>query len=241
VAGGLAVVALGSIGALAALALIRESPDWWRTVRRDDPRTIQAAQGIEDRVFNGLYAARPTDPAFVPETQGQWRSEPWTIRVEAADANAWLNVRLPKWLANREEGFRWPDEISEIQVDFDRGALRIGARITMGGQEQVVSATVEPQLNTDGSLSAPATWVHVGRLAVPASWVLEHTEQNAARYMPKSVAKLPETEAMLKAFLGQLPLVRNAVMRLGDGRRVRILSVEAKDGALVLTCQTEVR
>ena len=238
---GLLLIAAGSLGVLAALAMIRQSPGWWRSVRSDDPRTIRAAQNVEDRVFSGMSAARPTAEGFTPGEPGQWRSEPFEIRVDAADANAWLNVRLPKWLANREQDFRWPEEISEVQVDFDQGKLKVGARVKVGGQEQVISATIEPQLNPDGSLSAPATWVHVGRLGVPAAWVLQHTEDNAARYMPRSVADLPETRAMLSAFLGRLPIVQNAVLKLGDGRRVRILDLRTDRGALVLTCQTEVR
>lgn len=234
------VVAVSSLAVLASLALIRESPDWWRTVRRDDPRTIRAAQDVEDALMSDFSAVRPTDPSFVPNEPGQWRSEPWTIRVEASEANAWLNVRLPKWLANREEEFRWPEEVSELQVDFDQGVLRIGARVRISGQEQIVSATIRPALADDGSLTAPARWVHVGRLAVPASWVLSAAEGNAARYIPRSVAGLPETDAMLKAFQGLGPVVSNAVVRLGDGRRVRLLRIEPRDGALVLTCQTEV-
>lgn len=232
---GLGVVAVIFLLAAAAAVLSRESPAWWRTVRRDDPATIEVARHVEDALTRLLTRGRPMEPADEP---GEWQSEPWSFRVHAGEANAWLNVRLRMWLANRDEAFAWPEELGEVQVDFHDGKVRLGASVRIGGRDQIISATLDPRL-AEGSLYTPAEWVSVGRLAVPASWVLEAAGPDAGGYVPRKLRGLPETDAMFQAFLGAAPMFRNAVIKLGDGRRVRVLDIRPDAGALVVRCRTE--
>lgn len=239
VGGALVVVALVGVPALVAAVLVQRPPSWWRAVHRDDPRTLDRARGIEDRAFSELTAVRPADEVYASEHPESWGSEVWTFRVDAPEANAWLNARLPQWLANQDGSFRWPGEIGEVQVDFEDAEVRVGMLVHAVDRDHIVSATLTPRVGEDGSLWLPARWVQMGRLALPASWVLEKADARRAEFLPASMARMPETDGMFRAFAGELPIARNAVVRLDDGRRVRLLSITPRDGTLYLTCRTE--
>ncbi len=237
--GATALVALTTATGLVLVGLARGSPAWWRNVRRDDPATIETARQVEESLTSVLTRGRPTDPTYASAPGVPWRSTPWSFKIRATDVNAWLNVRLRLWLANREEDFVWPEEISQLQVDFSDGRIRVGARVRVGDRDQILSATLDPAVNEDGSLSAPARWVHVGRLSIPPSWVLDAPDPGGAGYVPRELRALPETQSMFRAFLGELPVTANPVIKLDGGRRVRILGVQSADGALVVHCRTE--
>jgi hypothetical protein len=228
--GAMALVAGTCLLLLAALILVRSSPSWWRTIRRDDPAVIAKGAGVENGVINLMNKSRAAAGGA---------SDPWSFEVTPEQANAWLNVRLPKWLANQKDDFRWPKDLSDVQVDFRPQRITIGARLTRRGHDQVLSATLEPRLDDSGRLFAPATWVSLGRLSVPADWVLDPV--SAEQYMPPAISKLPETDALIRAFAGEGAVVQRATFRLGDGRRVRILSIVPREGALRITCQTELQ
>ncbi len=235
------MVALATAFSLVAAALSRTAPSWWRTVRRDDPATIETAGDVEESLTTLLYRGRPTDPSYRSGSGQPWRSVPWSFRIRASDANAWLNVRLRPWLANQEEDFVWPEEVSQLQVDFSDGRVHIGARVRIGDRDRILSATLDPAVDGDGSLWAPAHYVHVGRLSLPASWVLEEAEPGAAGYVPRDLRGMPEMHSVFRAFRGELPVTDEPVIQLGDGRRVRILGVRSEDGAIVVRCRTEVQ
>ena len=227
--------ALGIVGGtclllLAGLMLARSAPSWWRTIRRDDPATIAQGAGVENGVINLVNKNRAGSGPL---------SEPWSFVVTSDQANAWLNVRLPKWLANQKDDFRWPKDLSDLQVDFGPDRITVGARVKHAKHDQVLSATLAPRLDDSGSLFAPATWVGLGRLSIPAEWVLDPAA--AEQYIPPAISRLPETGALLRAFAGDGAVVQHATFRLGDGRRVRILSIAPRAGALRITCQTEMQ
>lgn len=231
--------ALGFVGASCLLLLIggflaRSAPSWWRSVRRDDPATIALGTQVENAVVNRMNKNRASDTPG-----GGLFSDPWSFEVTPAQANAWLNVRLPKWLANQKDDFHWPKDLTDIQVDFGPDRITVGALLHGSAREQVLSATLEPRLDAAGRLFVPARWVSLGRLAIPADWVLD--EANAEQYIPHDLRKLPETGALIRAFAGDGAVVQRAQFRLGDGRRVRILSIVPREGALLVTCRTEMQ
>jgi hypothetical protein len=226
---GLGVV-LGAT-AFAGWVMARQAPAWWRTVRADDPRTVEAARRLQDAIATQLHRIRGIGEDGTGEV--------WAVSLKAADANAWLNAQLPKWLAHEHEEFDWPRELAELQVDFSDGLVRVGALVRMAGQERIFSATIRPTLEK-GSLWMPASWVRVGRLSVPAGWILGHARRERDEFIPEEVRDLPETLAMFDAFAGRVPVAQDAVVRLGDGRQVRLLKIRARDGRLEITCRTEV-
>ncbi len=237
----LAVVGVSCALILTVVIMARGTPSWWRAVPRDDPGTAETARRFEDGITNSLYLVRPTDPAFVPSHPGEWRSETWTIRVNAAEVNAWLNTRFEPWLTHIDKTFTWPEDLSEVQLSAGPEGIRLGARLWLGGRERIVSASVEPLVRADGSLRLPARRVGLGRLSIPADWVLDLSDPAAGGYVPVDLRGHPETGSVMRAFLGEGPVVKDAVIKLGDGRGVRILGITPQDGALVLTCRTEIQ
>lgn len=235
---GVIFVLAGSGLAAAGVALTRAVPVWWRAVSKEDPQTIQVAESLENEAISELSLIRQTDPTY--DGSGPWRSDAWEMELQAAEANAWLNARLPKWLANRQQ-VQWPDEVREVQVEFRSDQIMVGARVGSDGQDHILSVTLEPELAADGSIWMRARWVHIGRLAIPASWVLSKTDTNSRGYLPDRLRQWPETVDMLRAFAGQMPLREDSLLGLGDGRCVRLLDVVPQHGRLVLTCRTELK
>jgi hypothetical protein len=234
VASGLGLVAGACATVMFGVALSRSTPSWWRTFQREDPVLMSLARRVENSVQTEVFQNRPAH-----REGGVWRSQPWSIDLSADEASAWLSVRLPMWIANQKDTFRWPRELEDVQVEFQRGAMTFGARLDAGRGARVLTATVSPHLDDTGRLFVPADRVNVGRLAVPASWVLDHARGAAARVIPANLRELPETEALVNAFDGNQALVETPVFKLGDGRRVRVLGFSLDGGMLRVTCQTE--
>ncbi|NJM92443.1 MAG: hypothetical protein HC861_07295 [Rhodospirillaceae bacterium] len=83
-------------------------------------------------------------------------NEPWTVAISAAQANAWINVKLPRWLINRRLG--WPERLAEAQVEFSGGQVSLGARsrldisLPVGSVGEMVTVTgVSPLLSTESA------------------------------------------------------------------------------------------
>jgi uncharacterized protein YpmS len=222
---------------LCGFVLARAAPAWWRTVLREDPATVRLAERAEQRL---ITAAHDTDNIPLHrQADGTWRSDKWQVEVKAAEVNAWLNVRLPKWLANQKDEFHWPPDVSDVQVEFHNDRITLGARVRAGERHQVLTATLAPKLDEHGSLYLPARSVNLGRLNIPASWVLSPIRSSAQTYIPPQIRDLPETDALFRAFDGREALVQRALVRLDDGRRIRILKIQPQNGRLLVTCQTE--
>ena len=171
-----------------------------------------------------------------------YRSDPWSVAMSEQQANAWLASRLPEWVENSGELTGWPDEVTDLQVDFDAPYLRIGVRvIDKDGRARVLSATLRPELRGDGSLWLEADWVHVGRLSIPADWVLGEAEARADELLPAGLRDLPESRAFFRRLAGEAPVVERPLWRLPDGRQVRLIALQAGHDKLIVTCRTELR
>lgn len=225
---------------LAGWAMVRGSPPWWRQIDTDDARTIEWAEAVHRAVGQHLTERRDGDVAERGPGEPRWQSEPWRVALRPMDANAWLNIELPRWLeASGEAAGFGPGGFSQLQVEFRDGLVHVGVRVETEGRLQVLSATLRPRVADDGALWVPADWVHVGRLPVPAGWVLDEAEARLSDVVPDEVRDLPEMRAMLRAFAGERAIVREPLVRLPDGRRVRLLDVRPRDGLLEVTCRTE--
>jgi hypothetical protein len=239
------IVAMAAMG----LMLAQATPGWWAKIDPRDKGVLEAAQRVENGAATQLTKIRKSEPA--PGSMGA--SEPWTIKLTAADANAWLAARLRPWLESQEgEKFTWPRDLDGVQVEFRGGRIYVGASIHKPGEEgkkdskrQVLSAALRPELRADGGLWMPASWVSVGRLSLPPSWMLPRSrrEGNYAKnkHIPDPtgmLAEVPQLSDLLGALAGERPAMQMAIIKIGDGRRVRLLGLEPRDGALYITCQT---
>lgn len=236
---GVGVVSLTAAVVITALGMTGRAPTWWRSIDPSSPATVRAGAELESSVIEQASRIRPTAPGFAAKPSGSWQSDEWALRISAAEANAWLNSRLAKWVANGRDGVGLPAEIKQIQVEFDEGEIQVGAKVQQADREQFLSATIQPGLATDGALWTRATWLYAGRFPVPASWVLGEITKAGSGYLPEELRVLPETSTMLRAFSGEVPVLQSPVLGLGDGRRVRLLRIRAEKGVLEVTCRTE--
>jgi hypothetical protein len=83
--------------------------------------------------------------------------------------------------------------------------------------------------------------VEIGELSVNASWVVQRAQRAMRQVVPEEMQALPQVQAVLSAARGETPLVSRPVIRLPDGRRVRILAIEPEGKRLIVTCRTEGR
>lgn len=218
----LALIGVGTVAVIGAATLAAKAPTWWRSVDPADAATIELAEQVERGVVNTVHRGRPA-------------GEVWTVSVTASQANAWLNVKLPRWMANRDSP--WPVRLRELQVNFtDTGKAAFGARIRGADGDRVIAATIEPVIMTDGSLWILTATPHAGRLDLPRGWTVAQLRE----WLPAEVYERVPAERILTALAGDGPLFDEAVLKLEDGRRVRLLGITPEAGRLLLTCVTEV-
>lgn len=264
---GVLMVLGAAVGVPLGMGMMARSPSWWRSIDPKSSATVRAGTELENRVVDVMSQIRPSaikaGTAIAPGNAG-YQSEPWSIAIRAADANAWVNARLPKWVANqgveragpdgevktsasaRPRSFAWPEQVEQVQVEFARGMIHIGARVREGaagsgerGKTRIVSASLVPELADDGSLWMHADGIGIGSLPLPPSLVLAGTSSGKLGGIPKELRELPQTERLLRAFAGDVPLTLSPTLTLGDGRRVRVLAIKPEDGLLIVTCRTE--
>ncbi|MCC6675687.1 MAG: hypothetical protein IT436_00960 [Phycisphaerales bacterium] len=238
-----AAISVGLVALLSALLIVavwqsRMEPGWW-TGTSAAAAGSGAGAGLQNSVINQLHLARPTAADLGPDEA--WRSEPWRVSMRCEDVNAWLAEELPRWLANRDPPVRWPARVETARAGFEAGRVMVGARLRHGGGfggVSVISASLVPELREDGSLWLRASWVRIGRLPAPASWVVPRLRE-AMREAGLEDEAHGGVGFLLRVLEGEEPLARSAVIRLEDGRRVRLLDLELRDGALWITARTE--
>jgi hypothetical protein len=229
-------------GGLVALGLSRSTPRWWTRVEVMDAASVAQAEALEAAALAQASLVRPG-----ARTGARWQSEPWSISLSEADANAWLGERLPRWVQSRadEDGRRgWPEGVRHVRVVFREGAVWLAALVReQEGNEPadtVLSVAVGPTVDASGKLWVEARSVGVGRLTLPPM-VLSPARDDPARapMLPSAIASRPEIAALLDILAGDAPASVEPRLALGDGRRVRLLSIHAREGRLELTCRTE--
>lgn len=218
------------MGWLVIASLLRAAPTWWRQVRVDEAQTQQIAQEVENNVVTLLHLAR--EGARESAAGGTWHSEPWSVAIPAADANAWINARLPKWLETSGAGVRLPPEFRDTQTQFDDGQVWVGVAYAGGEDARILSASVTPAIGADGMLSIRLDRVYIGRLPLSRAILSEVVERLDA-------GNDPEVLDTVRTLLAGERVGVSPVLDLEDGRRVRITSLRPRDGRLEVTCVTE--
>ena len=228
-------VVLALIAVVLAAFLVGRRPGWWQPVNSADPGLDAVGTGVENMVAQEFSRVRPGATA-PPAADQPWRSDEWTIEVTAEQAEAWLNSRLGKWLASRDAAL--PDGVRQIGIRFEEGRVRLGAAVSIGDGERVLSAVGSPQVGKDGGLWLRGVSVYAGRLPLPPTWI---SRGGGPDWLVRGLRDAPGFEHALKVLAGEAPLAERPVITLGDGRHVRLVSVEVHDGHLTATCRTEAR
>lgn len=201
-------------------------------MRVDEAQTQQIAQEVENNVVTLLHLAR--EGARDGAAGGAWHSEPWSVAIPAADANAWINARLPKWLetSGAGAGLRLPPEFSDSQLQFDDGRIWVGVAYAEGETARILSAAITPAITNDGMLSIHLDRVFIGRLPLSRAILSEVVERLDS-------GNDPEVLDTLRTLLAGERVGVSPVLDLEDGRRVRITALRPRAGRLEITCVTE--
>lgn len=227
-----AVVLIGAVSVAVAigLAMARSAPSWWIDIDATDPRNIELAELVQNGALSHLFEDRQSLVGGSVE---------WPVKMTDEAANAWMNIKLPEWFAKISDGLDWPESVQQLQMVFDNGTVRIGARVRTEIGTRIYSCAIVPELHEDGSLWMKARTVSMGRLTLPASWVLSGADASAAKYIPEQLRGTAEAEALFEKLTGQLPLFDVAEVSLGDGRKVRLLGLRVRDGTVIAHCVTQ--
>ena len=207
----------GAAAALATVALLvgaawwsaSAAPGWYRraAVINDPALAAQRAEALERGAASALSERR--DEA------------PWSVEVKEEDAGAWVEHRLPRWLANRGE--EWPDGVDDLRLRFDAGRVLAAGRV--GSRVVSASAVVEVRA---GRVTLIEPRAAIGRLPLP---------MGIARGL---AGRIGVGERELRAIVESLQGESGwpATHTLDDGRSVELLSITLEGGRARLVCRT---
>lgn len=190
------LVAVALAAGLAALA--RRAPAWWQPTERDAAGALDVARALEQGIASETTRVRGPG------------AQPWSVRVRAADVNAWLGARLPQWLEH-DRSLPWPEGVGAVQATADADGFTLAA--DWNGFVVATRWAIDP-----GAPGRPATLraagTSVGSLPIPFAAGV------GAWFVPELGRPLPLES------------------RLGDGRTVRIVDAEFAGGEAILDCET---
>jgi hypothetical protein len=228
--GALAFIGVACLIAAVGFSLARSAPSWWVDVDKESIRNIELADQVQNLSITYIHA----DHDSLVEGVSQW-----PVKMTDEAANAWLNINMPGWFTKISDGMDWPESISQVQMVFDNGTVHLGVRVRTEIGTRIYSCAIVPELHDDGSLWMKARTVSMGRLKLPASWVLRGAESHAGGFIPEELRGTAEAEALFEKLTGKLPLFDVAEVKLGDGRRVRLLDLRVRDGSIITLFETK--
>lgn len=196
------------------------APSWYRPPNAEDPQVAGLADDVEYRVVEEAHRLRAADEA-------------WTVRLREQQANAWLSVRLAKWL-EFDQGLQWPEALGVPQVRFRNEGVDLACELALSGSHRFVTVGFLPEIVGE-HLALTVQNVALGRIELGAA--------GAERVI--AMLGLEESEELRTSEAGAqlLNLLRGGatltpIVELSDGRRLRLTGVAMNDGALDLTLVT---
>lgn len=222
---------------LLLIVLSRSSPDWWSPVDPRLPATRAQAEVVENSFLSQVSLVRPSAPSLTPDQPDLWSSEDWRMSLKAADANAWLAARLPRWLANQ---LRAADAsvVPLAQVRFLEDRVSLAFELTHSGRRQIVAFSFTPVIDDDGALWAREPSVSAGRVTLPAAWSQTFIDLRSSP-LTRSISDRDVVERLSSILSEAEPLLPDASITLDDGRRVRLLELSPQPDRLIIRCRTE--
>lgn len=241
----LGLIAGAMIGGVFLYIQSMRMPSWIRkaNAEADAPGRLDS-NNFENAVMNECTKVRPVDPARREDEP--WRSEPWAISIDPVDLNNWIDDSGLRWAAHQkskdEQAGSWPRGLRTIRIGVsETGQVRLAATVhDRAGSERTVGLITAFRIADDGLWLDPSR-IEVGELSLSASWALERAQAAMKQVVPANMQALPEVQTVLSAARGETPLIVRPLIRLPDGRKVRILAIEAEGQRLIVTCRTEGR
>ena len=192
-------------------------PPWYAPPAADDSSASDTAQQAEFALVENLQKIREPGSS-------------WKLRISDEAVNAWLAIRLVKWLAH--EGHPpWPEYLGLPQVHTTPSGMIIAIELVPeNGARRVLGLQLAPTI-TDETMHLAIVGGLIGRLPVPSP--------------PGSLLELVReaaTDGDEASILAVDYLIDGAdfpsSVELVDGRFVRLDAVTLEDGAFVLEART---
>ncbi len=194
------------------------TPAWYAPPAADDAPAAELAQKAEFGLVENMQKIR--EPGTI-----------WKLRISDDAVNAWLAIRMAKWLAH--EGHPpWPEYLGIPQIHTTPSGIIMAIELgSDAGASRIVGLQIEPEISMEGTMRLVIVGGLLGRLPVPAppSSLLQMV-RDAATDGDESSALAAEYLLDGVDFSALTPLV--------DGRRVQIDEVQLENGSFVLVVRT---
>jgi hypothetical protein len=178
------------------------------------PQQQQTAQSLEKRTTRAVTDRR--------------QPEPWTYRLDWADANAWLAQRLRPWAASQDMPI--PQQIGRVAVWSADGRITLGVEVNAEPLKQVLSLGVETRIDEHGQLIVRVADIRAGRLPLPADAVLD-------RLGLDQHPQFAEFAPLINQATQGIPL--QPAQPIDPTRQVRITDINVDNEGVTLTLVTE--
>ncbi|MEE2719859.1 MAG: hypothetical protein VX727_08750 [Planctomycetota bacterium] len=192
-------------------------PPWYAPPAADDASAADTAQQAEFALVENMQKIR--DPGAT-----------WKLRISDEAVNAWLGIRLAKWLAH--EGHPpWPEYLGLPQVHTTPSGLIVAIELVPeNGARRVLGLQLAPVIS-DGTMELSIVGGLIGRLPVPSppGSLLELVREAAT---DGDEASILAVDYLIDG--AEFP----SVVELVDGRFVQLDAVILEEGAFVLEART---
>jgi hypothetical protein len=200
--------------------LLWMAPAWYRPADAMDHDAVLLAEAVENRLVEEASKVRSDD-------------SPWTLRVRSEQINAWLSLRLPRWLIH-EQDFQWPQQLGVPQVHMTPAGVEIATTLQWNASSRYVAVRVVPTVRDD-RLYVVFDRLSIGRIPLPGYTLddlLALIEDDGA----DQAIEGDELAWVLQMLAGHESF--EPVATLADDRRVRLLAVQLGHEYIDLTLQT---
>ncbi len=188
-----------------------QTPEWWSPLPIG-PDTAHSAEVFEQRVVNEGHRVRGLEDS-------------WDLTLEETGANGWLFTRLKDWMRSQVPPLSLGEGVRSVRVMFRAEVAYVAAELEGG---RIATVGVKPAIDDRGRLVLAVQSASVGRLGLPAVWATRALSPSSSRGGGGGWLRFEEGRVVLE----------EPVLKLADGRRVRIVGIEAREGSLVLRCKT---
>ncbi|MFM7052429.1 MAG: hypothetical protein ACKOYN_09905 [Planctomycetota bacterium] len=145
--------------------------------------------------------------------------EVWAVSIDPADINAWLAMRLPKWIAH-DPSLEDLEPLTALRVRTAPGTILVERAVGP------LIATLRLDIALGASGLRPAIGAaRVGRLPLPGLAALIGARALEARFA--GAASLATSDP-----------AQPATLSLADGRRVQLVAIAIREGAIQLAFKT---
>ncbi len=209
---------------LTMVILWKSKPAYWhhnkKLLASDNATLQQLASTLEQQMLRDLSGS--------PENISTTR----TLRLSFDQANAWLNVKLEDYLANRD--LKLPREIRNIMLAGDEGVLILAFEYHNGTINQVLSFEIQPSFAPDGrQFQLKLLRAKAGALPLP----IKTLRNQIARQSPQAGGQI---DGILATLNGRW--LESVQFHPGDARQnLRLTGIGITPEGLNLTLRSEPR